>query len=87
MNLLVKEGDQLVDGVETTRYRAEMDAGKEVRKAEVWIARKSGIIVGFETSPDGWPFVSAIQLTNLHVGHQAPELFELPKALPAGPSK
>jgi hypothetical protein len=84
---LVKEGDRLVDGVETTRYRAEMDAGKEVRKAEVWIARKSGIIVRFETSPDGWPFVSAIQLTNLHVGHQAPELFELPKALPAGPNK
>ncbi len=68
---LVKEGDQLINGIETTRYRADMDAGKEVRKAQVWIARKSGIVVRFETSPDGWPFVSAMELSNLHVSHQA----------------
>ncbi len=79
---LVKDGDQLINGIETTRYRADMDAGKEVRKAQVWIARKSGIVVRFETSPDGWPFVSGMELSNLHIGHQAPELFELPKELP-----
>ena len=84
---LVKEGDQLINGIETTRYRADMEAGKEVRKAQVWIARKSGIVVRFETSPDGWPFVSAMELSNLHVGRQAPELFELPKELPARPNK
>ena len=84
---LVKEGDQLINGIETTRYRADMEAGREVRKAQVWIARKSGIVVRFETSPDGWPFVSAMELSNLHVGRQAPELFELPKELPAAPDK
>jgi tetratricopeptide (TPR) repeat protein len=84
---LVKEGDQLINGIETTRYRADMDAGREVRKAQVWIARKSGIVVRFETSPDGWPFVSGMELSNLHIGHQAPELFELPKELLAGPNK
>jgi tetratricopeptide (TPR) repeat protein len=84
---LVKEGDQVINGIETTRYRADMDAGKEVRKAQVWIARKSGIVVRFETSPDGWPFVSGMELSNLHIGHQAPELFELPKELLAGPNK
>jgi tetratricopeptide (TPR) repeat protein len=84
---LVKEGDQLINGIETTRYRADMDAGKEVRKAQVWIARKSGIVVRFETSPDGWPFVSGMELSNLRIGHQAPELFELPKELLAGPNK
>jgi tetratricopeptide (TPR) repeat protein len=84
---LVKEGDQLINGIETTRYRADMDAGKELRKAQVWIARKSGIVVRFETSPDGWPFVSGMELSNLHIGHQAPELFELPKVPLAGPNK
>lgn len=84
---LVKEGDQLINGIETTRYRADMDPGKEVRKAQVWIARKSGIVVRFETSPNGWPFVSAMELSNLHVSHQAPELFELPQELLPGPNK
>jgi tetratricopeptide (TPR) repeat protein len=84
---LVKEGDQLINGIETTRYRADMDAGKELRKAQVWIARKSGIVVRFETSPDGWPFVSGMELSNLHIGHQAPELFELPKEPLADPNK
>jgi outer membrane lipoprotein-sorting protein len=73
---LLKEEDELIDGVATTRYRAMVDTGREEREAYVWLTQEHGLIMRFEmTSTEGWPFVSGIELSNLKVGDQDPALF------------
>jgi hypothetical protein len=77
---LVKEADELINGVETTRYKAMVDTGKEEREAYVWLTREHEIVVRFEmTSTEGWPFVSGIELSNLKVSEQDPALFVPPQ--------